>query len=93
MTVKKFAFFLLIIFLSNSCKDDSIDIVIGKWLKNEKIRRNFMPIDYLFTDQHINKYIFYPQLLSLGNIDNKQYLLPVSFNLPAIVFSNKIKIL
>ena len=31
MTVKKFAFFLLIIFLSNSCKDDSIDIVIGKW--------------------------------------------------------------
>jgi ABC-type glycerol-3-phosphate transport system substrate-binding protein len=67
------------------------DIVIGKWLKNEKIRRNFMPIDYLFTDQHINKHIFYPQLLALGNIDNKQYLLPVSFNLPAVVFSNKNK--
>jgi len=71
--------------------EETPDIVIGKWLKNEKIRRNFMPIDYLFTDQHINKYIFYPQLLSLGNIDNKQYLLPVSFNLPAIVFSNKNK--
>lgn len=67
--------------------EPSPDIVIGPWLKNERIRRYFTPVDYLFTDQHINPSIFYPQLLALGNISGKQYLLPVSFNLPVIMFS------
>ncbi|OJF77153.1 MAG: hypothetical protein BKP49_03185 [Treponema sp. CETP13] len=65
------------------------DLVISTGLKNEKVRRNFVPCDYLFTNQLINKYIFYPQILNLGNVDNKQYLLPVSFNLPAVVFSTE----
>ncbi|MDR3193127.1 MAG: hypothetical protein LBT87_08695, partial [Treponema sp.] len=30
---------------------------------------------------------FYPHLLALGNIEGKQYLLPVSFNIPALVFA------
>jgi ABC-type glycerol-3-phosphate transport system substrate-binding protein len=65
------------------------DIVIGPWLKNERIRKNFMPVDYLFTELQILSSSFYPQLLTLGNVDDKQYLLPVSFNLPAIMFSTK----
>ncbi|HZK20490.1 MAG TPA: hypothetical protein VFC68_07185, partial [Treponemataceae bacterium] len=48
--------------------EEEPDIVVGQWLKNKKTRRNFIPIDYLFTDQHIDKHIFYPQLLSLGSI-------------------------
>lgn len=65
------------------------DIVIGPWLKNEKVRKNFAPLDHLFNDLQLHKSIFYTQLLEIGNIDEKQYLLPVSFNLPAVIFSNK----
>ena len=65
------------------------DIVIGTWLKNEKVRKNFLPLEYLFDDIKLSAKDFYPQLLELGNIKNKQYLLPVSFNLPVIIFSEE----
>ena len=65
------------------------DIVIAPLLKNSSVKKNFRPIDYLFTEQQINQSIFYPQLLNAGYIDDKQYLLPISFNLPAIIFSRQ----
>lgn len=65
------------------------DIVIAPLLKNSSVKKNFRPIDYLFTEQQINPSIFYPQLLNAGYIDDKQYLLPISFNLPAIIFSRQ----
>ena len=65
------------------------DIVIAPLLKNSSVKKNFRPLDYLFTEQQINQSIFYPQLLNAGYIDDKQYLLPVSFNLPAIIFSRQ----
>ncbi|MGI5174589.1 extracellular solute-binding protein [Treponema sp. OMZ 840] len=69
-------------------KDEELpDIIVGPWLKNKSIRGNFMPLDYLFDDQLLKRSIFYPQLLKLGNVNNKQYLLPVSFNLSALIFS------
>ena len=46
-----------------------------------------MPLDYLFDDQLLKRAIFYPQLLKPGNVNDKQYLLPVSFNLGALIFS------
>lgn len=63
------------------------DIIIGSWLKNESIRGNFTPLDYLFEDHLLNPAHFYPQLLAPGNVNNKQYLLPVSFNLSVLIFS------
>lgn len=65
------------------------DIIIGPWLKNTTTRKFFTPVDYLFSEQKINKSLFYPQLIEYGNINDKQYLIPVSFNLPAMVFSSK----
>lgn len=65
------------------------DIVVGSWLKNSGTRKYFSPVDYLFSEQKINKALFYPQLIDYGEINGKQYLLPVSFNLPAIVFNSK----
>jgi ABC-type glycerol-3-phosphate transport system substrate-binding protein len=62
------------------------DIVIGPWLKNLTIKRYFRPLDYLFTEQQINRYAFYRQLLEQGQINGKHYILPVSFNLPAVMF-------
>ncbi len=63
------------------------EIIIGPWLKGEKTRSRLVPIDYLFAELRINSKQFYSALLDLGNVRGRQYLLPVSFNLPAIIFS------
>ncbi len=63
------------------------DIVIGPWLKSEKPRNRLVPVDYLFNELRINSGNFYPSILELGHIKGRQFLLPVSFNLPAIIFS------
>lgn len=67
------------------------DIVIGPWLKNETIRKNFISLNHLFGDDQIQQQAFYPQLLEIGNINNQQYLIPISFNIPAIIFSKQNK--
>lgn len=63
------------------------DIVIGPWLKGEKARSRLIPVDYLFNELRISSKLFYYPLLDLGNVAGRQYLLPVSFNLPALIFS------
>ena len=63
------------------------DLVVGSWLKSASTRAYFKPLDYFFEDLLLKETAFYPRLLALGNIDSKQYLLPVSFNLPALIFS------
>ncbi|MBO5137860.1 MAG: carbohydrate ABC transporter substrate-binding protein [Spirochaetaceae bacterium] len=65
------------------------DIVIGSWLKNSTVKKNFRPLDYLFSEQQINQSIFYPNLLNSGNLNDRQYLLPVSFNIPAVIFAKE----
>ena len=64
------------------------DIVIGSWLRTDKTGRQFKPLDYLFDRQIISSSMFYTQLLDAGKVRRTQYLLPVSFNLPAVIFSN-----
>ncbi len=66
---------------------DSPDLVVGPWLKGEKARSKLAPVDYLFTELRLGSKLFYSSLLDLGNVRGRQYLLPVSFNLPALVFS------
>jgi ABC-type glycerol-3-phosphate transport system substrate-binding protein len=65
------------------------DIVSGSWLKSTSTRSFFTPLDKFFTKKMISRDDFYPRLLALGRIDNKQYLLPVAFNIPAMVFSRE----
>ncbi len=67
------------------------DLIIGPWLKNEKTRARLKPLDYLFTELRISSGRFYKPLLDLGNVRGQQYLLPVSFNLPAVIFSTDMK--
>lgn len=66
---------------------ESPDIVVGNWLKSVSTRNLFKPLNRFFTQNQVAKTAFYPRLLALGNIENKQYLLPVAFNIPAIVFA------
>jgi ABC-type glycerol-3-phosphate transport system substrate-binding protein len=63
------------------------DIVVSSWLRSASTRVLFAPLDALFTQKIISEDSFYPKLLEPGLIDGEQYLLPVSFNIPAIVFA------
>jgi ABC-type glycerol-3-phosphate transport system substrate-binding protein len=63
------------------------DIVAGSWLKSTATRSLFRPLDKLFKKEKLSRESFYPSLLALGNIDGKQYLLPVAFNIPALIFA------
>jgi ABC-type glycerol-3-phosphate transport system substrate-binding protein len=62
------------------------DIVAGSWLKSASTRAFFRPLASHFKTRTLLQSDFYPRLLAMGNIDGKQYLLPVSFNAPMIVF-------
>jgi ABC-type glycerol-3-phosphate transport system substrate-binding protein len=62
------------------------DIVAGSWLKSASTRFFFKPLDGHFKSRTLLQSDFYPRLLAMGNIDGKQYLLPVSFNAPMMVF-------
>ncbi len=63
------------------------DIIVGFWLRTDSPQKNFKSLSYLFDTKKLTSDIFYPQLLDSGKRKNEQYLLPVSFNLPAIIFS------
>jgi len=67
-------------------KEAKADIVIASFLKGNATLGKFSSLDYLLRGD-IDATLFYEELLSLGNIDGVQYLLPVSFNLPTIIFS------
>jgi len=65
------------------------DIIAGSWLKSISARAYFKPLDRQFKNNLQFKNSFYPRLLAMGNIDEKQYLLPVSFNAPAAIFARE----
>ena len=63
------------------------DMVAASWLKNANARNLFRSLDNVFTENGLSRSSFYPRLLSQGAIDGHQYLLPVNFNLPALIFA------
>jgi hypothetical protein len=65
------------------------DIVAASWLKSSTTRVFFKSLDTFFSGKSVPKSAFYPRLLAMGNIDGRQYLLPVSFNLPALIFARE----
>ncbi|MCL2233758.1 MAG: hypothetical protein FWB99_11860 [Treponema sp.] len=62
------------------------DIVVASWLRSAETKALFRPLDSLFTRDGLDPAAFYPSLLELGVSGRRQYLLPVNFNIPAIVF-------
>ena len=65
------------------------DIVVAPWLRTDKTSRYFRAIDTIFDGGGLSHSIFYPPLLEAGKIRQAYYLLPVSFNLPAVIFSKE----
>jgi len=62
------------------------DLVLGPWLNGSAARRNFESLDSLFRREYLNRDDFYPGLLNAGMWEGKQELLPLSFNMSAVVF-------
>lgn len=69
--------------------DFSADLVVASWLRNEKTKKHFMSVDFLFDRKYVQSDFFYPMLLKAGKFSYHQYLLPVNFNIPAIIFSKE----
>jgi ABC-type glycerol-3-phosphate transport system substrate-binding protein len=63
------------------------DIVAARWLRSASIHTNFKSLDGIMKKDGKLRSSFYPRLLSLGSIEGRQYLLPVSFNICAILFA------
>ena len=64
------------------------DIIVASWLHGASARNSFRSLDaYINGDNQID-YAFYASLLAKGNINGRQYLLPVSFNAPLAVFAS-----
>jgi ABC-type glycerol-3-phosphate transport system substrate-binding protein len=66
---------------------DFPDLVVGSWLKNSQMSTTYQSLNNLFGQKKLSNEAFYPRLLAMGRQDRTQYLLPVSFNIPALVFS------
>jgi len=62
------------------------DIVIAPGLKSQHTRSLFLPLNYLFTEHKLTADSFYDVLYEQGVLGGKPYLIPVSFNLPTIIF-------
>ena len=71
----------------NIGKINNPDIVAASRLKTSSMGSVFKSLNNLFGNNKLSNDIFYPRLLSIGRIDNNQFLLPVSFNIPLLVFS------
>jgi ABC-type glycerol-3-phosphate transport system substrate-binding protein len=69
--------------------DEYPDIVAASWLKSASVRSFFKPLDNVFKKDGLNRSDFYPKLLSQGVIEGRQYILPVNYNIPAMIFSRE----
>ncbi|MDR2731509.1 MAG: hypothetical protein LBB81_11510 [Treponema sp.] len=63
------------------------DIVAANWLKNSEAMTYFKSLDNILGAKKLSRTVFYQKLLNAGRIERNQFLLPVSFNVPALVFS------
>ena len=64
------------------------DIAVAGYLRGALVREYLVPLEpHLETEGGFTE-AFYPSLLSAGNFDGKQYLLPVSFNTALIAFDS-----
>ena len=62
------------------------DIVVGSYLNSPQVIDNFKKTNSLFRKNKIDKNSFYKELLSKGTKGGKQLVMPVSFNMPALMF-------
>lgn len=65
------------------------DIIIGSSHRDNAACQYLLPLDYLFKEQNLAKDDFYQPLVEMGFSQDRQYMLPISFNMPAVIFSKE----
>jgi ABC-type glycerol-3-phosphate transport system substrate-binding protein len=66
-------------------REDNPDLIICAGLSDPKLLELFEPLSSLLNDDRIDSKAFYQDLLSLGRREKTQYILPLNFDLPAVV--------
>ena len=67
-------------------RERDADLILGPWLNGSAALRHFESLDGLFKREYLDRDSFYTGLLNAGMWESKQVLLPLSFNMPAVVF-------
>ena len=67
--------------------EEKPDIIVSSFINVNATKGLFRKADHLLAK--MEPHIFYDELLELGKVDGLQYFLPVSFNLPLIIFPIK----
>ena len=65
------------------------DLIIGASHRDNTACQHLLPLDYLFKEQNLSKTDFYQPLTEMGFSQGRQYMLPISFNMPAVIFSKE----
>ncbi|MBN1410424.1 MAG: hypothetical protein JW969_06235 [Spirochaetales bacterium] len=66
------------------------DIIIGKDLNDPEAMQKFRNLDDILQPDQVNPRIFYPELLQAGRLHTEQKLIPVNYNLPAVLFNDNL---
>jgi len=70
----------------NSC---DFDLVIDSFLNSREYLDRFASLEGLFLEEQLAPDLFYQPLYQQGRYENQQVLLPISFNLPALMFNSR----
>lgn len=70
-------------------RDLSFDLIIDEYLNSSSVIDDFRSLNRLFDKEELNRSHFYPYLLAMGRKDDQQLVLPLSYQLPMIVFNKE----
>jgi len=65
------------------------DLVIARGLASTEVRDSMVPLDFLFDNGSLSKAAFYRGITDAGQQGDQFKLLPVSFDLPVLLYSKK----
>lgn len=65
------------------------DLLIGEYLERREMNKNYKSLDSLFDRAILREKDFYAPLLDAARENSRLFMLPVSFNLPLIMFSRE----
>lgn len=66
--------------------DGEFDLIIDAHLNSQKFLDKLASLENLFMDEQLDKDRFYAVPLNQGRYDNQQVLLPISFQIPGLMF-------
>lgn len=67
-------------------------LIIDSHLNSIRHLPNFISLEDFFEDEVLQRNLFYTDLLEQGLYNEEQVLLPISFNLPALMFKSDLKL-